>query len=108
VTEFIDPEALPFTAAEIFDAALTFLPADAARRMADHFTECGPDLIAARTERRAQWRAGGIPNAERMLLYGWVYPDELLPALAKLSPAVAARVDRLCRALDRDHSDHAV
>ena len=108
MTKFIDPEELPFTTAEVFDAALTFLPADAARQMADHLAQCGPDLIATRARRRAGWRAGGIPNAERMLLYGWVYPEELLPALAKLSPDVAARVDRLRRALARDHSDHAV
>lgn len=108
MTEFIDPEELPFTTAEVFEAALTFLPGDAARRMADRLTQCGPDLIAARTQRRAGWRAGGIPNSARMLLYGWVYPDELLPALAKLSPDAAARVDRLRRALARDQSDHVV
>ena len=108
MTAFIDPEELPFTTAEVFEAALTFLPGDAARQLADHLAQCGPELIAARTQRRAVWRASGIPDAERMLLFGWVYPDELLPALAKLSPDVAARVDRLRRALARDHSDHAV
>lgn len=108
MTDFIDPEELPFTTEEIFQAARMFLPEEAARRMADHLAECGPDLVAVRSQRRAGWLAAGIANAERMLLYGWVYPDELLPALTALSPEIAARVELLRRALARDHSDHAV
>ena len=108
MTDFIDPEELPFTTAEIFEAARTFLPDDAARRTAEHLASCGPDLIAAREQRRAEWRAAGVANAERMLLYGWAYSNELLPALANLSADTAARVERLRRALARDFSDHAV
>jgi hypothetical protein len=42
-----------------------------------------------------------------MLLHDWVYPPELLPALAQLSPDVAARVKDLTERLARGHSDHA-
>ena len=108
MTEFIDPEELPFTHAEIYAAAQTFLPGEAARQMADHLVACGPDLIAARSERRAGWLLAGVANAERRLLHGWVYPDELLPALATLSPGAAARIDQLRRALASNHSDRAV
>jgi len=72
VTEFIDPEELPFTHAEIYAAAQTFLPGEAARQMADHLVACGPDLIAARSERRAGWLLAGVANAERRLLHAWV------------------------------------
>jgi len=85
MSNFIDPEELPFTTEELFDAARRFLPEDAAHALAEHLTECGPGVISARAERRAGWRAAGIPGADTMFLYPWVYPDELLPALASLS-----------------------
>jgi hypothetical protein len=108
VTDVIDPDELPFTVEEIFEAGCRFLPADAARRMADHLGECGPGLIEIRNERRAVWRAGGIPGAEHLPLYGWVYPDELLPALAGLSPELARRVASLRSYMSGDHHDRAV
>ena len=43
-----------------------------------------------------------------MLLYGWVYPDELLPALAELSPELRERVRALRRRLERDDREAAV
>ena len=108
MTRFIDPEELPFTTDEVYRAACTFLPADTARMMADHLTTCAPDLIAARTERRAGWRAAGIRGADALPLYGWVYPTELLPALAALTPDAATRVAQLRRTLASDHRDGAV
>ena len=105
MTNIIDPEELPFTTDEIYRAACTFFPVDVARRMADHLTECGPDLIARRSDRRGGWRRAGIANADTLPLYGWVYPEELLPALARLSPDTATRVEALRRTLggaDRD------
>lgn len=96
----IDPEELPFTVEEIFDAARQFLSEHAARQMAEHLAECGSGLIEARADRRARWRDAGIPDADRRPLHGWVYPDELLPALARLSPDVANRVSSLRRYLD--------
>ena len=95
--DYIDPEELPFTAEEIYQAAGRFYPQDVARQMADHLAECAPGLIEARTERRAGWRAAGIPNADSMLLHGWAYPDELLPALASLSADAESRARRLMK-----------
>jgi hypothetical protein len=99
----IDPEELPFTAEEIFQAACTFLPAATARMMADHLASIGPDLVQARVERRLGWERGGIPHASKLPLYGWVYPEELLRALAALSPELKARVDALQRFLRQGH-----
>jgi hypothetical protein len=48
-------------------------------------------------------REAGIPNAHTMFLHYWVYPPELLPALAGLSPDVPARVKDLTERLARDH-----
>jgi hypothetical protein len=98
---FIDPEELPFTRDEIYEAARTFLPEATAGSMADHLAIIGPQLVEARTERRAQWERGGIANATRLPLYAWDYPDELLPALAVLSPEVEQRVVALRRFLSR-------
>lgn len=105
---YIDPEELPFTAEEVYRAAQTFLPTEAARRMADHLAECGPNLVAERARRRDVWRRGGIARADSMLLYGWVYPDALLPALAGLSSELRERVRALRRRLERDDRDAAV
>jgi hypothetical protein len=99
---FIDPEELPFTSDEIYEAARTFLPAVTARRMADHLAAIGPDLVEARAERRVSWEKGGIPNAAKLPLYGWDYPEELLPALAALSPEAEERVAVLRRFLSRE------
>lgn len=92
---FVDPEELPFTTDEIYRAGLSFLSEPEARLTADHLTECGPALIEAREERRAGWRRGGILNAAVLLLHGWVYPAQLLPALTTLSPDVARSADEL-------------
>lgn len=100
--DFIDPEELPFTVAEVFQAARRFLPDDAARHLADHLSECAPSLIETRLVRRARWRAAGIPNADRMPLHGWAYPDELLPALASLSSELDKRVSALRKYLRDD------
>ena len=97
----IDPEELPFTRDEIYEAARTFLPKATAKRMADHLATIGPQLVEARTDWRAQWERGGIANAARLPLYAWDYPDELLPALAALSPEVEQRVIALRRFLSR-------
>jgi hypothetical protein len=98
VTTFIDPEELPFSADEVFHAGCLFLPTEAARAMAEHLEACGPDLIEQRRLRRAGWRAAGVPNADTLPLHGWVYPDELLPALASLSESAFARSLRLMEA----------
>jgi hypothetical protein len=108
VTDLIDPDELPFTVDEVFEAGRRFLPEDAARRMADHLADCAPALILARDERRAGWRKAGLPNADRNPLHGWVYPEELLPSLAGLSPELSVRVARLCEYLGIDHRDPAV
>ena len=106
--EFIDPEELPFTTDEIFRAGCAFLPEETARLMADHLTEIGPDVVDDRAQRRTRWLAAGIENAERLPLYAWMYPDELLPALSALSPSTAARVARLLRFLAHEDPDPAV
>jgi hypothetical protein len=95
MSELLDPDELPFTRDEIARAFRLFYPEDVAESVADHFAECAPGLIEIRAERRAQWQAAGIPNAATMPLYGWHYDEELLPALASLSPDVAARVEQL-------------
>jgi hypothetical protein len=107
VTDLIDPEEFPFTVEEIFAAARRFLPEATADQMAEHLGECGPGVIAARTERRALWQTSGIANADRRPLYGWVYPDELLPTLASLSPDLARRVSSLRKRSSNNHDDPA-
>jgi len=99
---YIDPEELPFTREEVFEAGRTFLPEPTARQMADHFATIGPQAVEDRAQRRAQWELGGIPNAKRLPLYYWDYPDELLPALAALSADAERRVEALRRFLGRD------
>ena len=94
----IDPDELPFTQGEVFDAARRFMPVEAARELADLLADLGPRMIAARAERRAIWRAAGMPGADTAPLHGWGYPDELLPALASLSPDAEARASRLVEA----------
>lgn len=98
MADFIDPDELPFTAAEIYEAGRRFLPESAAREMADHLTHIGPMMIEHREQRRAEWRRRGVPNADTQPMHGWVYPDELLPALASLGPDVEARALRLIEA----------
>ena len=99
---FIDPEELPFTTEEIFRAASSFLTLEEARLTADHLRACAPALIEARAERRRGWLRAGVPDAHRLLLLGWTYPEDLLPALATLSPDVASRVEALKRRLLED------
>jgi hypothetical protein len=99
--EIIDPEELPFTADEIYEAAKSFLRPKTARLMADHLATVGPLLAESRVERRAEWERAGLPNAATKLLYGWEYPAELLPALAGLSPELAQRVGVLEERLRR-------
>ena len=95
VTQYIDPDELPFTTEEVYLAACRFLPEATARMMADHLTECGPGLIAARVERRAGWHRAGIPGAATAPIHGWVYPEELLENLSAMSAELAQRVVRL-------------
>jgi len=95
MTTLIDPDEFPFTTEEVYRAASKFMPTRVAREVADHLTECGPGLIDARAERRSTWQAAGIPNAGTLSLHGWVYPDELLPALASLSADALTRATRL-------------
>jgi hypothetical protein len=95
VGDYIDPEELPFTADEVYRAGLSFLAEREARLNADHLAGCGPGVIEAREERRLEWRRGGILNADVLPLLAWVYPAQLLPALAELSSDVASRVDEL-------------
>jgi hypothetical protein len=91
-SDLIDPEELPFTSDEIYRAGCRFLPEAAARGMAAALVDAGPGLIAARIERRAGWKKGGIVNADELPLQGWVYPDQLLSALSSLSPDLVKRV----------------
>jgi hypothetical protein len=98
MSEFIDPEELPFTEDEVCQAGCLFLPADAARAMAATLAECGPGVIVAREERRAAWRAAGMVETQWMPLHAWAYPKDLLPALASLSPDVASRAQFMMEA----------
>ncbi len=91
MTEFIDPEELPFTEEEVRRAGGLFLPSDAASEMARHLSDCGPQVIEAREERRASWRASGMSDAHWMPLHALCYPKDLLPALASLSRDAEAR-----------------
>ncbi len=68
--EFIDPDELPFTTEEVFQAASRFLPMETARMLADHPTDCAPGMIEHRALRRTEWRAAGIPHADAMPLHG--------------------------------------
>ena len=95
MSSFIDPDELPFTTDEIFRAGRLFMPEESAREMADHLTEIAPVYIESRANRREGWRLGGVPNAETEPLYGWVYPEQLLPALASLSADAEARALRI-------------
>jgi hypothetical protein len=97
--DLLDPEELPFTSDEIYRAGCSFLPQVAARKMADALTAAAPGLVSARTERRTAWKTGGIINADELPLHGWVYSDDLLPALSSLSEDLAARVEMLRRRL---------
>jgi hypothetical protein len=101
VPSYIDPEELPFTRDEVFEAARTFLPESTAKEMADHLATIAPLAVEERADRRAHWERGGIANARRLPLYYWDYPDELLPALAALSADVEERVVALRRFLSR-------
>jgi hypothetical protein len=98
-TGYVDPEELPFTRDEIYRASVTFLPESAAREMADHLTSLGPQLVAARVARRAGWQQARVAGARSMPLHAWVYPAQLLPALAKLSADVERRVVQLQQVL---------
>jgi len=97
MSDLIDPDELPFTRDEIARAYALFYPAEIAEEVADHLVECAPGLIEIRAQRRNEWAAAGIPNAATAPLHGWVYAEELLPALASLSPDVADRVESLMR-----------
>jgi hypothetical protein len=107
MAKFVDPEELTFTREELFEASCCFLPIEEARRMADHLAHLGPHAIRARTDRRATWRKGGVDNADKKPLHYWVYPNELLPALASLSSEASARVAELSRFLNPENSDRA-
>lgn len=85
MSEFIDPEELPFTIDEVVSAGLLFLSVEAAQELARVLVDVGPGMIASREERRARWRDSGVVEAHWMPLNAWSYPDELLPALASLS-----------------------
>ena len=108
MSAYIDPEELPFTTAELQAAARTFLSEDEARLVAESLTELGPRMVRERSARRVAWKAAHIANADALPLHGWVYPDELLGALAALSVDSAARVERLRRLLARDDRGPAV
>ena len=105
---YIDPEELPFTTAELHTAARTFLSEDDARLVTDTLTELGPQMVRERSARRLAWKAANVANADALPLHGWVYPDELLGALAALSVDAAARVERLRRLLAGDDRGPAV
>jgi hypothetical protein len=87
---------LPFTRDEIYRALASVSEyASRATMIADHLNEIGPTVIALREKARTHLREGGIPNADMLVQNPWVYSPELLPALAALSPEVAARVEQL-------------
>ena len=105
---YIDPEELPFTTDEIRAAARRFLSEADARLVADTLTKLGPQLVRERSTRRVAWKAANLANADALPLHGWVYPAELLPALAELSVDAAARVESVRRLLARDDRGPAV
>ena len=101
MSEYVDPEELPFTKDELYRAFATFLDESLARTAADSLADTGPNIVQWRAERRARWREGGLSNADSIVMHSWVYPSELLPALAALSPDAAARVEQLTRRIGR-------
>lgn len=84
--DYIDPEEFPFTAAEVARAGRLFLAPEVALEMAEHLAACSESAIRGREERRAQLEARGHADAARHVSVGWDYPEELLAALAALSP----------------------
>ena len=95
MNELLDPDELPFTRDELARACGLFMPPEEAEFLADHSAALAPDYVATRAARRTEWQAAGIPNAATAPLYGWVYSEELLLALASLSESVAERVEPL-------------
>src|SRR5213594_4038988 len=94
-SSYIDPEELPFTAEEIYRAASLWLTDVDARQLADLLAEQGPFYIVERQRRREKWHRAGLPNAHRLPLSAWGYPEWLLPALAALTPSCEARARAL-------------
>jgi hypothetical protein len=84
VAEYIDPEELPFSVAEVARAGSLFLAPDDAVAMATHLADCSESVIKLREAKRERWRAQGHPNPTSADA-GWSYPEELLAALAALS-----------------------
>lgn len=95
MSEYVDPEELPFSVAELFEAAKQFLPEENAKLMAQHLGEEGPGVIERRATKREDWKKRGDPKADSLPTFDWHLPLELFPALASLSPQLAHRVAEL-------------
>jgi hypothetical protein len=93
--DYVDPEELPFTVIELFEAAKRFWPEENARRLAEHLGEVAPRLLEDRATRRADWKKRGHQDADSIPTYDWHLPPELFPALASLSPELSRRVAEL-------------
>ena len=95
--ELIDPEEMPFTVDEIYEACLQFMPAGAARRYADDLAASAPDTRRHRRARRLRLRKAGYPEADRQPSGEWDYPPDLMQALEALSDDAVLRVAGLRR-----------
>jgi hypothetical protein len=101
MSDYVDPEELPFTRDELYRAFATFLNESLARTVADSLADTAPDIVQWRAERRTRWRKGGVSNADSIVMHSWVYPSELLPALAALSLDATARAEQLTQRIGR-------
>jgi hypothetical protein len=91
----LDPLELPFTEAELLDAASRVWPAPQAKLLTTALAQDVPRYVRYRARRWAHWRRHG--QARREPLNGLVLPEEVLAALTTISRSAAARVARLKR-----------
>lgn len=107
MTDYIDPEEIPFSQAEVARAGSLFMAPDDAFAMAAHLADCSQSVIAMREAKRARWRAQGHPNPNSANA-GWSYPEELLAALAALSVDCERRARGVLEAEWRGRRDATV
>lgn len=96
----LDSVELPFTQAEILEAASLVWPSRSAEGFVKTLAQDVPAYIRYRARRWAMWRRHGYQR--RVPLGGIDLPEEILAALTVISKSAAARVKQLKHARWRD------
>jgi len=93
----LDPLELPFTQAEILEAASLIWPSGDAEKFVQTLAHHVPAYIRWRARKWAMWRQSGVRRRDG--LGGIALPEEILAALTVISKSAAARVKKQKRAL---------